>query len=1351
MLIRDDVVQWPEGTRFHKFGNPDGGREGKGVLPSGDVWAWQAKYLTSFNSGAASQVKKSFLRTLTTEPELRRYFVTVPIDLPAGDTGRSKSAFTLWSGEVVKWEAAAAELGRTVKVEFLGAHDLITALTLDHNAGRLRYWFDASVLTRSQQQDCIDDVAAKLGRRYSPQLHVDVGAVLLIDGAGRTTAYIERWQQLLADLRSARRWSWKAPDGDEEAFRDALLRCDALLNDVDTLLERTIAQMRTFEAIDVSTGHVEAALSALDDVNALLRHRSLTEGGFYVGEAGSLYGNVRDATAALTMARRLRMSPATAAATRGELLLTGRAGVGKTHLLCDVSKRRIAAGLPTVMVLGQDFDARNLLTQMPELAELPGTVDELLAVLNAAAEASDHKALLIIDAVNESEQPDRWPAALQAMKSKASRYPAVGLVISCRTEFVDAVAGEHDLPAAEHFGFEESTETAVRRFAAEYGLDVPTFPVFNPEFANPLFLRLTCEALTTLGTGRFTLGSAGLTTVCGAFIEAANLRLSVGGRCDFDSRTGLVDAAVQQLATFESGRVPRGTANDICSALLPNRSWSKSLLKGMLDEGVLVEVGTDHVSFGYQRLGDVARAKTIAETSPAAVAEWIRSLGTGLWVERGVLGALAVLIPEQHGVELMDCIDLSKPVPHDLIDSFLESISLRDPAAMSPRTEELVRALLKADRFREEMWRQLVRVACVPDHPLNARWLHGHLMSLELPTRDTTWSLFLVGALDPEEHSPIRTLIEWAWPADQNTPVRTSADTAGLALLLLGWCTSTNDRRVRDSATKALVALGESEVTAFASVLPPLISVDDPYVVERVVAAACGIALRHQSQAQQLAAPLAAWVTDGWPRHLLTRDYLRRVFGTAKAHDWDAFGGLPTYGAPWPIKTTSREEIDRLTAPPDYKYSSIWHSLTNMGDFGRYIIEPALRDFVTDDRAALQATVEEAIFDRVRALGWTPEAFDEIDNGMSRGRSGAPVERIGKKYQWIGFYEVLGAVSDNLLLEDRWSSGGPHPYGHAEQLIWRDIDVTVLVREPKRESLDAHAPWYSPKRAQFPRKVVDDYPDNLDGVPDPLDLLSVTAPDGGQWLTLMSFPSWKQPHAPEVLALRPPTRDSWMQLHAYLVPLDAANTLSAWAQNKDWYGRWMPDSPDIANVLLGEHPTAPEWAPASGAIDDWNSYSGGEQPAELLQSGAWYAGTGADGDASADKEARGFVPSRKLFELLDLHPGSDFTWCDRDGVAVFDPAPRSGRPNALLLRRDLLHRINEMEYELFWTVLVGHEHSAGNHGAPKGDYRWITASASYRASKGQIELVHSLAGLFKVGPTLVSELPWSISTTESSR
>ena len=61
---------------------------GRGVLPNGDVWAWQAKDLSEFNASAASQVTFSVRRALESEPRLKRYFVALPADLPAGDTDR---------------------------------------------------------------------------------------------------------------------------------------------------------------------------------------------------------------------------------------------------------------------------------------------------------------------------------------------------------------------------------------------------------------------------------------------------------------------------------------------------------------------------------------------------------------------------------------------------------------------------------------------------------------------------------------------------------------------------------------------------------------------------------------------------------------------------------------------------------------------------------------------------------------------------------------------------------------------------------------------------------------------------------------------------------------------------------------------------------------------------------------------------------------------------------------------------------------------------------------------------------------------------------------------------------------
>lgn len=121
-LIQRGVVDWPHGSRFVRFGNPDGGREGIGVLPNGDVWAWQAKYLFEFDSSAAGQVSSSVRRVLGREPNLKRYFIALPLDMPAGDTEDRTSAYTRWEGKVSEWEALANEKGLEVEFVFMGAH-----------------------------------------------------------------------------------------------------------------------------------------------------------------------------------------------------------------------------------------------------------------------------------------------------------------------------------------------------------------------------------------------------------------------------------------------------------------------------------------------------------------------------------------------------------------------------------------------------------------------------------------------------------------------------------------------------------------------------------------------------------------------------------------------------------------------------------------------------------------------------------------------------------------------------------------------------------------------------------------------------------------------------------------------------------------------------------------------------------------------------------------------------------------------------------------------------------------------------------------------------------------------------
>jgi hypothetical protein len=228
-------------------------------------------------------------------------------------------------------------------------------------------------------------------------------------------------------------------------------------------------------------------------------------------------------------------------------------------------------------------------------------------------------------------------------------------------------------------------------------------------------------------------------------------------------------------------------------------------------------------------------------------------------------------------------------------------------------------------------------------------------------------------------------------------------------------------------------------LTSFLASLVNFRGVDDPYVTERLAAAVCGAALRTddpQSLAG-LADALASLLADDPPLHLLTRDYAGHVFDAARACGWSGTAPQPSR-CEWPVPTRPAEEIEALAGPPDYDYSSIWSSVAGIGDFGRYVLKPALRNLAIDNQGELAHDVERVVFDRVLELGWTPQRFQHLDQGRRGGRDG-DVERVGKKYQWIALYETLGRLSSHHLIRRPWGDNEPQPYEHAEQLVWRDV------------------------------------------------------------------------------------------------------------------------------------------------------------------------------------------------------------------------------------------------------------------------------------------------------------------------
>ena len=215
-----------------------------------------------------------------------------------------------------------------------------------------------------------------------------------------------------------------------------------------------------------------------------------------------------------------------------------------------------------------------------------------------------------------------------------------------------------------------------------------------------------------------------------------------------------------------------------------------------------------------------------------------------------------------------------------------------------------------------------------------------------------------------------------------------------------------------------------------------------------------------------------------------------------------------------------------------------------------------------------------------------------------------------------------------------------------------------------------------------------------------------------------------------------------MQIRGYLIPAADLLQFRSWAEGKNWHGRRMPESPDAHNALLAAHPKDPAWAQVFSESDHWMLQSE-QRPCDLFTAAARYAGTGTDRDHSAAPETTGYVPSRRLHNLLGLSRSGDFEWENQQGTSIAkDPSIADGGPSSLLAsRQETVERLAEADLTIIWTVLAGKDLYHRDGHLPDTP-RWVTASAAYALDNSDVILLYATARSY-VGPTEINNQPWS--------
>lgn len=991
-LARSEV---PSDADFRRKGDPDAGVECIARV-SEEEWGWQAKYHTStLNESQFQNIDDSVEKALDNHPALARYYVCVPVDRPEGGKEDVTYMMDRWDNHKKKWDKWAEERGRSVRFIYWGSSELLDLLSREEHRGRRKYWFGQGSLSEDWFRSQVNRATDAAGPRYTPEIHIDLPISQRFDAIGRTERFFTRLENRRSDLKDrVSRVSRLSDNGHEdveskiggsvEATREVL----KLIAEANFSPNSALPFKPLLEATDLAIDKTESARRALTSLEESGHEPSSTSHG-----ENRWYQKRRSALRRLTSDLRGLSDfcggiDATLASS-GLLILSGEAGVGKTHLFCDIAQRRVQDGRPTVLLLGEQFTtSEDPWTQTLNLLGFRNvTAGEFIGALEAAAQVAEERVLVMIDALNEGQGRDLWHGHVYPFVSQLRESDWIAVALSIRTSYEEAILPSHVREKAgkiTHEGFRNVEYDAAQQYFDHYGIEYPSSPILAPEFQNPLFLKILCEGFNEPGDKVSTLprGVRGITNVFDRFLNTINERLA--HRLAYPKRRNYVRSAVHELAReMTERRQDWLPVEDAVRATekVPIQHLESSLYDNLVSEGVLseerrlaAEQEFDEVAkFAYERLSDhliishlldehledeitdpesTAQALfreggNLAEWMPEKIQSAISLLGwetpkrlesegplyylveeDGL-TRSGLIEALCIQIPERLGVELAEA--TPKVLGHHAYTRALcESIVWRDKRAFSNSTKPVLNNAIESRGDFRTALDALIRLAAVPDHPFNAEFLHERLDQSTLPNRDAWWSTYLRDTY--EGGGVVEHLLDWA----SSSRLVDEADSATVRLVAIPliWFLSSSNRFLRDRSTKALVRLLDGHIELLSGLFDQFAEVDDVYVRERLCAVAYGCAMR--SSTPEDISPLAETVYSevfqgATPTsHILLRDYARGVIERALSLDCNL--------------NIAEEEI----RPP---YDSSWPDIPSEGEVDQYENEPMFseRARVRDD------------------------------------------------------------------------------------------------------------------------------------------------------------------------------------------------------------------------------------------------------------------------------------------------------------------------------------------------------------------------------------------------------------------
>ena len=949
----------------------DGGIECYWKLGNGDEFGWQAKYfLHSLGQSEWRQIDKSVKTALEKHPRLKKYYVCVPKDLTDSrkdiNGKRTISEFDKWNEHVEAWSNHARSLDLDVEFIYWGKFELTNRLISlkDLQKGKIEYWFNSNLLTLNSLEHLCELSRMSLGERYSEENNINLPIEAAFRCIGKEDFWIQKMREEISKVDDIRRKITRLSGN--KLLSNFTIEVYSIKELLDTIIEVIIhfdgnsnVLFDNYDFILKNTQNLKQIISEFEQVFSTYSFSS----DISKNDIRTIENELLSILMSVQAFNKYLETPAFKAGKEKVLLVTGEAGSGKSHLLCDVSIRRLKQKLPTIFLLGQHYNGVNPIQFIGERLGFENVSPlEILSAINSLGETYNSRVLIIIDALNEGTYRNLWSDFIIDFLHQCEKYEFIAIVLSCRDTYLDYILPENvlnKLPLIIHEGFKGTQSAAARKYLENNNIQAPNTPFLSQEFTNPLFLKIVCQSMKNNKIREFPKGILGFNTLFEYYLQS--IESIIAKKLNMFNTLPIRQSIInftEALYPDNLWGIPYMEALSIFDKF-DNKKGDMTLMDLFITEGLLsidYEVSTNKdsfevVRFVFERFGDYCIANNILKNYKTQ-AELEKSFLEGCeisnilknkYANRGIIEALSIEIPTKYGKEFIDYLNFSETdflaKNWYLETCFLNTILMRDGSSITERSLELLNGLLR-NRLRNNSMDVLIRLAIEPTHPWNAEFLNAQLKNKALATRDAFWSTYIAVndyAEDEEQlESPIRMLLNWAL----NTKLD-GVDQERLRLLSITflWFTTTSNRLLRSQATKALSKVLFMIKESIPTFITEFSSIDDMYLVSSLYAAIYGAVVKIDDN------NLISKITENIPfeiviegehPNILLRDYISGIYEYAifrGAISKDMKSIHSPYKSKWPLDIPGKDEIDRLGDG----FSRIKQSIQGgLNDFGKY-------------------------------------------------------------------------------------------------------------------------------------------------------------------------------------------------------------------------------------------------------------------------------------------------------------------------------------------------------------------------------------------------------------------------------